>query len=485
MSLPSAVALPEECRLGSLNYSLAPEARSYSVKVQPSNVSQVQQTGITFTQSIVNEVQFPVTNLIFDIPSCGSSPSIFLDTRMSTLNFRINITCTTASVGQTMTSANLRGSAGSFFDRFYCTAQNGNIIEDITELGLLTDTLLQLQMNPSSRDGNALLYGFLSDTTNESNGHSFSGLVATAATTTSFNESYSYSIPVVSGVIGVLNDKFVNVGRTSRLQAVFQTAPILPITFNAGAITTAGVYTITLSDFSLQLEMVDIGLASLQMLDATLHDGKAYSHGITYRTSTASMGTSAGSQTLLAGLRASSIKSLFARIYDGGTTNTTNSVNGKYDSKNCFSSMSFNIGGIRYPQTPINVLVHPSQAMMETQKAVGSFNSTQYSSSIIPAQYCKLSAGLTAQGVTVGASQSYFWNLGTTAGKLASYIYGVNTEVCAKRGIMSGVNATSSPIFLEGVVPSTLTNSQTVYIHAMCDHILIHDVVSGDIQVRL
>ena len=487
MALPTAIGLPEECRLGDLNYSLAPEARSYNVKVQPSNLSQVQATGQTFTASTISEWQFPVQNLIFDIP-CGASPSTFLDTRQTVLNGRINITCTTASTGLNLNAATTRGSLASFFDRMYITAQNGNIIEDITEYGLNYDTFVNLQMNKSSRSGNALLYGFNADTAIEDDGLVWNGLLSANTTQlgTTYNESYGFSIPVVSGVIGVLNDKFVNVGRTSRLQAVFQTAPIVPITFDVSGATT-GTYTITLTDLTLEMTMVDIGISSLRLLDQTLHEGKAYSHGTSLRTATATLGTSAGQQTLLAGLRASSIKSLFARFYDTGTSNATNSANGKYDSKNpLFNSLNFNIGGTRFPQIPVNPLLNPQQAFNETQKAVGSFNSSQYQSSIVPKQYCKLSANATLDnGLAVGGTQNYYWSKGSSSTKQSQFIFGVNTEVVAKRGIMSGVNATSAPIFLEGSVATNLTNSHNVYMTALIDHILIHDITNGDIQVRL
>ena len=82
--------------------------------------------------------------------------------------------CTSAATALVVTNAQLRGSAASFFDRMYVSSQTGAILEDVTEYGLVNDTLLQLQMDPSTRDGNALLYGFNSSTANESIGQGFS-----------------------------------------------------------------------------------------------------------------------------------------------------------------------------------------------------------------------------------------------------------------------------------------------------------------------
>ena len=44
--LPSSMGVPNEMLLGKLDYSLPADAKSYSVKIQPSNISQVQVAGI-------------------------------------------------------------------------------------------------------------------------------------------------------------------------------------------------------------------------------------------------------------------------------------------------------------------------------------------------------------------------------------------------------------------------------------------------------
>jgi hypothetical protein len=177
---------------------------------------------------------------------------------------------------------------------------------------------------------------------------------------------------------------------------------------------------------------------------------------------------------------------LFARWFEGGTLSTTNSSNGKYDSKNpLINNIQFNIGGVKYPQTPVNPLLNPSQAFRETQMAIGSFNNSQFQSSITPTQYCKLSVGGTAQAVGVGGTQEYSWNLGSDPSKQSQFIFGENVEVCARRGLLSGLNATSAPIFVEMNIATTPSYAHTLYVQAMIDQVLIHDVRSGDIQVRV
>ena len=123
--------------------------------------------------------------------------------------------------------------------------------------------------------------------------------------------------------------------------------------------------------------------------------------------------------------------------------------------------------------------------MNSVQKAIGSFNNAQMKSAIIPAQYCKLSAGGTAQGLTLGSTQDYLYNLGSTNSALCQFFYGENLEIIARRGIMAGMNCNSSSVFLEMNIATAPTNAHTVYITGMLDCVYVHDLNSGDIQVRI
>ena len=507
MSLPSKVGLPNEMVLGHLDSSLPPDARSFSVKVQPSNISSVSATittrpSVTNTVNTVGDIAFPVQNIIFDLP-CGASPSMFLDNRFTTLNFTATLTMNTQpTTFSTYTSCVLRGSANSFFDRMFITGQDGQILEDIGEFGLINDTLIALQMNSAVRHGVATQYGFNTNVIYEdgssadaaiaqgSQGHKFG--VGQGGANVGSTELHSYSVPLLSGIVGCTADKFLNIGRTSKLQVNLQTSNICPLTFfrAAGPFTpapeVAGVYTLTLSNFSLQCEYVDIGHSALSMLDDTLENGKAYMHGTTYRTSSVTLPSTSGATSLLAGIRASSVKSLFARFSQGGSAGVFGPMNGKYDSPNpILNGINYNVGGVKYPQTPINPLLQPSQAFRETQMAVGSFNSSQFQSCVSPVNYCKLSAGGSAQGFTNSATQEMNWSLGSSSLAQQQFIFGECMEVCARRGLLSGLNCTTAPIFLEMNLASAPDNSHTCYVQAMLDHVVIHNVKDGSISVRI
>lgn len=487
MSLPSAVSLPAEMQLGSLDYSLPPEARSYQVKVQPSNISSIVSPDISIAASLVgSDLLFPSNQVIFDLP-CGSSPSTFLDNRFTTLNFTATYAVGAVASTGVITSAYLRSNANSFFDRMFITSQNGQILEDITEYGLVNDLLVNFQMNNSVRDGTAMQFGFDDSTAITSQGHAistFNGRVAASGNTCTF----SYSVPILSGLVGALSDKMINLGRTSKLQLILQTSSVLPVTIvNDTALNNAASsIKVTLANFSITCEYIDIGGSALKMLDQTLVNNQAYIHGVSYRvtSNTIPAGTS-GNLSLLAGIRNSSVKSLFVKYVDNLVNELDSSVNSKYDGKNPnINSWSLNIGGQRYPSNSLNPLLQPSQAFSECEKAIGSFNNAQFQSCITRARYCKLAKGATAPGFT-STSQDANYTLGSSATIQSQFFMGYCLEVCAKRGLLSGLNCSSAPVFVENNIATSVTNAQLVYVMSMIDCIFIHDISTGDITVRM
>jgi hypothetical protein len=491
MSLPSKVGLPAEVQ-PSLSYSLPASARSYAVRVQPTNLSSITSSTLSSSTTVgylSSDLAFPNTNVIFDLPT-SQSPSTFLDTRFTTLNFKATLNITTAGTLGTGTAAsavaNQRGGGASWFDLMTIYGGDGAVLEQINEYGLVNDTITQLMMNQSQRDGAALPYGFLSSTNNENQGHTWNVLTASVTNAAGSTESHSYSIPIMSGLIGAAADSFLNIGRVSKLQLVMQTPSVLPITINNQAQGSAISFNIVLSDFTLGLEYVDVGMDALGMIDQTLIDGQFYSHGTTYKTSSTALAATSGSVSLLSGLRGSSLKSLITRFQENALT-TAGGVNGKYDSK-CpnLSAFSYSIGGVKYPQASINCLTQPALAYTETLKAVGAFNSALFNPSIIPAQYCVLSVGGVAQAYTGTAGSDYTWNTSSTAAtKQAGFFVGENLEKCAKKGVFSGLDATSAPIFNEMTIQNAITNAHNVYNVGFFDAVYIHNVQNGLIQVRM
>ena len=91
MSLPSTIGLPEEMQ-HLLGYSLPQDAKSFAVKIQPSNLSQISTTlsgfsggGAAAGTIIQPDQPFPSSSVIFDLP-CSGSPSLFLYNRFTIYN---------------------------------------------------------------------------------------------------------------------------------------------------------------------------------------------------------------------------------------------------------------------------------------------------------------------------------------------------------------------------------------------------------------
>jgi hypothetical protein len=488
MSLPSKVGLPAEVQ-PELDYSIPSNARSFSVRVQPTNLSSITATGLncgTNATYLASELAFPQTNILFDIPCGNGSPSTFLDTRMTTLNFKATITITQQGVTGTTTNQNAwqRGGGASWIDMLTLFGGDGAVLEQINEYGMTYDTITQFMMSESVRNAVALPLGLASVSDVYNSGHKWN-VLSQAFNANNSVEVHSYSLPVMSALIGSGNDKFLNTGRISRLQAQFTTPSILPITIQNAATGTAIVFQIVLSDFTLGLEFIDIGNEALSMVDSALIDGKSYSHGVTYKTSSTSLPATTGSVSLLSGLRGSSLKSMLTRHQENVLT-TAGDVNGKYGSK-CPNATSFNysIGGIKYPQQTINPLAQPALSYTETLKAFGCFNTALYQPSVTPLAYCVLSAGGVAQAYTNTNGSDYNWNTAGSTGLFNnSFIIGQNLERIAKRGIFSGIDCTASPIFVEETI-AALSNPHIVYNMGIFDVVYIHDIASGLIQVRM
>lgn len=477
--------LPLEMKLSDLDITVPEGTSSRNVRIQPSNLSTIVSPAATYPAASANmaDQPFNAQTVVFDIPAGVRGQ--YIDTRQSSLTFRATYTVTNAGSACGVATAQLRAGAASFFDRLETLGPAGNILESIAEHGVVFDTLTQLQMSNSDRDGVGLLYGFDASTTITADGHALPALSGSGTALTLNNtQTNSYAIPVLSASLGAAASRFFPIGAVPRMQIQYTTSSVLPISIVGGAtVTTAGTFQVTLSDFVLNLQYISLPERAQAMLEQGLHDGKYYLQGNSYRCTTGSLPASVtGFNSVLTGLRASSLKSFFARFVE---LNSANNKNGKYNSKNPLAStIAVNFNGQRYPAIADEVLLHPARAMLNLQRAIGSFNSSEMTSSITPSKYCILSTGGAASGVT-STTQDAYWNVTDTADVLCSFFWGVNTEDIAKRGVLSGLNINSASGYVELNIAAAATNPHTVFCIGMCDSIFIIDSRSGDVQVRV
>jgi hypothetical protein len=466
-----------------IDATIPPFVNSYSVKVVPSNVSQVQSSTQTLTASSTLQLNGVSQNVIFDIP-CGQG-NTFIDPRFTTINFRVNYEIVNTPSAAIITSANLRSSGYAHFDRTYTQSQTGVILDDVNLVGLVQDTLLQLEVDVAQRDALAAMYGLAYDgataSKNANQGHAIAGIDGTtiAAASTSY---YSYSMPLINSLIGKGAKKYFCVGKTGKLQVVMQSSALIPITFVSSTATTAATFRCTIDNISINMQYVDLTPEGMKMLNKT---GVQYYDAITYRVSAATLPAStSGSVSLLTGLRGSSIKAVFTRFTEASTLTTAGSVNHIYDSKMPqATSIAYNVNGLLVPPNPVDLIHAPATAFSFVQEANSSFNNYEFKSGLVPSQFFIYLAGGTlptdADKLVSGAGST------TSVANQSQFLWGYNMEKISQFGILDGMSFQSGNVFLNMTLANANTNSVTCYFISKQDIIYIHDFSTGEITARL
>jgi len=497
MSLPITYSVPTQMDLSKLDSAIPESTLSRVVRVQPSNLSTI--VSPTYTtpaqNTIMPDTAFSSQNVIFDVPSQSGA---FIDTRQSTVSFRVNYEVTSFGVTYRVAQLpSLRGGAFSFFDGLSILGPAGNVIEQVSELGLVTNLLTQYTQSNSDRDGNALQYGFYQNGGADGivRGQDLAFLGTTAANLDALNNiTHSYSYPLMSSVIGTSASKFFPIYAVPKLQCILTTTNTLPITVVTGnqVIGTPATFRVTISDLNLNLVYVTLPPAAIQMIESALPDGKMYLQGNQYRVSASTLSAGVtGFNSILAGVRGSSVKSVFFAFHE---LLAAQSPYGKYDSKNPIASqLAFNANSVRYPALPIEGLLHPARVMTDLQRSIGSFNNPNLKCSALSSRFCRLPAGGAAQSLTANANtQDYTYTVQAAVTGAApeangqnSFFFGQDLEAVNQEGILSGQNLNSASSFLELTIASAITNAHTVYCMACCDSIVIIDARSGAMDVRV
>lgn len=486
----SQVGFPKELK-NEIDYSLPANVTSTSVKVVPSNTASVVTTqALSSTAAGFYQLQGSSTNIIFDIPA-GQGKGIFIDPRFTTLNFRAKYEVSTAGVQVAMLASNLRSCAAAHFDREYIQSQSGVVLDDVNLFGIVQDQLNALEIDVAQRDALAMMYGFsyqdaVTGSLNDVNGHAISnwtGVAAGAGSPALGASYYSYSMPLLNSLIGKGASKFFQIGATNKLQLVLQTAAILPITIQLGAPgggSAAPTLKVTLDNFSINCQYIDIGLEGVKMLDKT---GLQYYNGITYRASTSTLPSSAqGAVSLLTGLRGSSVRSIITRCTEASVLTATGCVNYMYDSKMpTATSIQYNVNGLTVPPNPVDLLHAPATAYSFLEEANSTFNTYEFKSGLAPDRYCIAVAG----GALDADVDSRISIANSSTANLCQFAFGYNMEKVSKAGILDGANLNSGNTFLNMVLAKQNTNQLTFIFIAKMDIIYILDTATGELSVRL
>jgi len=478
----TTVGLPSELK-PELDYALPPGMSSYQVRVTPANLSQIQSSTQTLTASSNLNISNTSTNVIFELPTQAGA-NVVCDPRFTSVSFRVGYEIVSAGSAANITNCQLRSHAMSYFNRSF-TQAGGVILEDIANFDIINDFIVQQEFNVADRDAIAACYGFDYESSgassqNNANGHKVNGIDASNSVTTTLRY-YSYSVPLLNSVIGKGASKFFNISKVNKMQIVLTTSPIAPITLVTGTATTAATFRITLDNFQLNLNYINLGDAGKLLSKA----GPSYYNATTWRSSTSTLPAAiSGNTTSLVGVRGSSVRALWVKATEAVSALTTaNCINGIFDSKALIASaLSWNIGGLSVPSNPTNSSNNPSLAFLQSLQAYNSFDPMSFRSSVVPTRYFTYFPG---SGTPTDLDQVYITaGTASTVASQCMWSWGLSLETVAKMGILDGVNLNGSSTFLNANLLMASTNAITLFFLAKMDVIYVIDE-AGNVSVRI
>lgn len=494
MSDPSALNIPINQALTSdMLLGLkpcAPKSRSYRISIAPINKS----------------IFSPNDQIIFELPT--GRKGTWLDQSQSYLKFSVQFSSTAATTGGGR-GIYLDNSAYSFLQR--CDIYHGsNLLETQNEYGQLANFLMDTSLTQSDKAGlstligtNALATNYISLTTNtagtytqnavvtgnpvtlqipgDRSGFSPASVLSTAGIGTAI--PYSFSLPLLSGIIGINASKMLPVGKLSSPIRVEMYLAANDDAIYYGTSGAGAVWQIINVEFcACYVELQD------DNLDQMLGPGEEeYISTTTYRQASTYMpSATSGEFTTLLPFRAASITALYARFRNFGTAvqgadNSAAYRKGSSINPN-FSYFYFRIGSSLYPNKPIycnngSLVASGSEAYAELLKSFHALSSTIGNTALTNSSYNVASTASGGWAVNYGPG-SKLTAIDTHAN---AFSIGLECQSFSNRNdtILSGISTLNSQIYFtaginSGVVAGgTGTYNYTIDFFAAMDMVLI------------
>ncbi len=465
LQVPVSQALTSDMLLG-LKPS-APKSRSYRISIAPTNKS----------------VFLPGDQIVWELPT--SRRGTWLDQSQSYLKFSVQFASTAAAPSG---GINLDNSAYSFFQRLDIF-HSSNLIESQNEYGQLANFLIDTSLTQSDKAGISSLIG--TNPNNSSYGYFVSPAAAITVSTaypgTIFTNTlqtpgdrsgltvasktiaagvgtaipYTFSLPLLSGVIGVNASKMLPVGKlaspircemylSNNDDAIYYGTP------GAGAI-----WQITNVEFcACYVEIQD------DNLDMAMGQGEQqYISTTTYRHSPTTIpAATSGEFTTMLPFRCASLNAIYARFRNyasavQGANATAAYRKGSSISPN-LSSYYYRIGSSVYPNKPVYLLNGSlvgtgGEAMAELLKSFHALSSATGNSSLNHTTY---NVAATAQQ---GFSLPFYPGDKTTSLDTCNNAFAIGLELQSFSNrsdtILSGVSTLNSQVYFTGIIQSGLT----------------------------
>ena len=474
IQVPIGQALTSDMMLG-LKPS-APKSRSYRLSLPALNKA-------TFSGG---------DSMIFEIP-CGRKGS-WLDQSQSYLKFSVqcqtNGACTIGGTG-----VYLENSAYGFIQRLD-VLNSSNTLESINEYGQLANFLIDTSLTRSDKYGMSPLIGTnailrtstttvaaASDNVITTYGGDRSGQSLASETSYAASIPYTFSLPVLSGIIGINASKMLPIGQ---LMAPIRCEFILASNDDAIYYGTAG------AGATWQLINVELCCCFVEIQDDSLspqlqQGEQEYISTMTYKQSSTFLPkASSGEVTCLIPFRCASLSAIYARFRNQtGAVQGANATAGYRKSSSVnpnFAQAYFRIGGSMYPPKPINLISSSSgtgsEGYAELMKSFHALGSASCNGSIGFNQYNVASTatkGWNACATTVAKS-------GTVVDTYANaFAIGLELQSFSNRNdtIMSGVSTLNSQIYFTGttyganLTGGTGTSDMTIDFFGLMDMILV------------
>ena len=421
-----SVVLPREIKYADQLPALPAETVNTQVVLAPVN-------GSTFADSALIQ---------FDLPARG-----FLQPETLYLRYKL-------SVVASGTSLTIAGTPATTFFQKLETIFGSQIVESISDWGVIQNMLFNLQMDTAQKTS-AVGLGYLDNSTTPTfanvQGRDFGTTVA--ATT-----YYAYfSVPL--NCILSSADKLVPLCLMPNCRIQLTTdsiANIFP--------TSATSY--SLSNVELVYDCIDMG-AGVEQVCRSMGE-KIYIKSQSFANSSNTLASStSGTVELVYNQRLSSIKSLFA-LFQGTSSASINKKFDAYDPTSNSGSIQFLIAGQQYPSRELSTINNKGGFWCELRQAIyGSIHTASNSMGIIPLTWNRVG------------------NATTTVALPAQFFVGVNTERLSTNGaLLTGVSTNSSAISLRLNTSTATAQTHNVAVICMYDAIIEVDTVNRNASVK-
>lgn len=385
----------------------------------------------------------------------------FLDTKNSYLKMTVKNNNATNAVYFDGTGASVIARIDIF--------HGSNVLESITDYGVLWSYLMDFQTNTAQRAGLESAYGTTSD--------------RKGATIVNGGGVRSVCMPILSSIIGCLNEKMLPLALADdiRVEITFQS-------LNKGLVTVTAYETAwSVINIELELNILELSDEGMKMVESVSPFTQPINmHGSSFKhfSSNIPSGT-VGQQSFLVPARFASLKALIvcprrATETTGNDEDISHTISSRTNPN--IDTYWWRVGSLQVPQKPVALKNSSTtggyaEGFMENLRTWNNISSPEFSSSITNTYFNKANTAVALSGVaaTTAGADSY-----QNAFAIATEFENISNR---SDTILSGTNTLNNQIFFEYSSDTATSAIWTLDFYASFDQILTLDEY-GQLSVR-